>query len=105
MYEDSALTAVCLALLNHIALSECVYLISRSENTCCLQPSAFSGVFLVNSLRCCVARLLLWPVCMLQTGRGRRHKVLLSCGGITNDGGTLCGFLVCLLPCYVACFW
>lgn len=86
-----------------------VYLIQRSKNTCwqrqSLKSSAYNGVFWVNSLQCCVVRLLLWRVCMLQTGRGCRHKVLLSCGGITNDEFTHCGFFVCLLPCYAACFW
>lgn len=43
------------------ALFECVYLISRSKNICwrSLQPSAFNGVFWVNSLQCCV----LWGFC------------------------------------------
>lgn len=58
------------------------------------EDSAYNGVFLVNSLPCCVVRLLLWPVCMLRAGRGCRQKVLLSCGGITNGRGTLCGFFV-----------
>lgn len=44
----------------------------------------------------CVGRLVLWPVCMPQSGLESRHKVLLSCGVIPNDGGALCGFLVCL---------
>lgn len=34
-------------------------------------------MFRVNSLPYCVLRLLLWPVCMLQTGRGRRHQSIV----------------------------
>lgn len=39
-----------------------------------LRPSAYNGVFWVNSPLCCVVKLLLWPVCTLQTSADTKYR-------------------------------
>lgn len=86
MHDGYALSALSQALFDHIVLYECVYLMPQSKTHVVSGLQLSVDCFGENPLQCCVVRLLLWPVCMLQTGQRSRHKVL-SCGGITNDEG------------------
>lgn len=108
VHAGSAFNAFSSASLDYIVLFECVYLILKLKKThAVLRLQLSTEVFSCGAtlpFQQCVGRLVLWPVCMPQSGLESRHKVLLSCGVIPNDGGALCGFLVCLSPCFYCAF-